>query len=181
MKWITKVFRYHKEWVHIVESLGGKSYSEDIVMESYIKLEKYNCENKIINKGKVSKGYMFFVLRSVFVTYMKTNKGVYKEQIESFLFESCDVKEIDIRLLEKFTEDNSLDREEGYNSLITKMDNEMNNWHWYDKRIFEIYRDTPLSIRGIAKETNISWVNIFHTLKRLNSRKLINTELIKYQ
>jgi len=46
------------------------------------------------------------------------------------------------------------------------MDKELENWSWYDKKIFEIYRDTPLSIRGMAKETDISWVNIFHTLKR---------------
>jgi hypothetical protein len=47
------------------------------------------------------------------------------------------------------------------------MDNELDDLHWYDKRIFEIYRDTPLSIRGMAKETKISFVNIFHTLKKV--------------
>ena len=34
------------------------------------------------------------------------------------------------------------------------------------KGIFKIYRDSGLSIRGIAKETKISSVNIFHTLKK---------------
>ena len=43
---------------------------------------------------------------------------------------------------------------------------------WYDKKIFELYRDTPLSIRGMAKETDISFVNIFHTLKK--GKNIIN-------
>ena len=46
------------------------------------------------------------------------------------------------------------------------MDNELNTWHWYDKSIYELYRDTDLSIRGMATETKISSVNIFHTLKK---------------
>ena len=71
MNWITKIYRYHKEWIAMTESLGGGLYSEDIVMEAYIKLNKYNCEHKIIKNGKVSKGYMYFVLRSLFVDYIR--------------------------------------------------------------------------------------------------------------
>ena len=67
MKWINKVYKYHKEWISIVQNLGGGMYSEDIVSEAYLRLNKYNCEHKIINKGKISKGYMFFVLRSIFM------------------------------------------------------------------------------------------------------------------
>ena len=46
------------------------------------------------------------------------------------------------------------------------MDNELDDWHWYDKSIYKLYRDTELSIRGMAKDTSISSVNIFHTLKK---------------
>ena len=35
-----------------------------------------------------------------------------------------------------------------------------------NKKLFKLYRDTNLSIRGIAKETGISFVSIFHTLKK---------------
>jgi hypothetical protein len=67
------------------------------------------------------------------------------------------------------TTDDDLSQEIAFGTLCDKMDKELDNLHWYDKRIFEIYRDTPLSIRGMAKETKISFVNIFHTLKKVKT------------
>ena len=81
MNWITKIYKHHKEWVAMVVSLGGGMYSEDIVSEAYIKLDKYNCEHKIIRKGKVSKGYMYFVLRSIFINYIKAKNKIRTVQI----------------------------------------------------------------------------------------------------
>ena len=45
------------------------------------------------------------------------------------------------------------------------IDDHIDEWRWYEKKLFTLYRDSDLSIRGIAKETNISWVSIFNTLK----------------
>ena len=45
------------------------------------------------------------------------------------------------------------------------IDEHIEDWRWYERRLFQLYRDSGLSIRGIAKETNISWVSIFNTLK----------------
>ena len=183
MNWIIKVYRYHKEWVQIVTNLGGGSYSEDIVMEAYIKLDKYNCEHKVINNGKVSKGYMFFVLRSIFITYIKQSNKVRKINIDAVVklnyskessSYNCNIKE----LKEKFGEihekgiSEDIIREKAYGRICDKIDKELESWHWYDKKIFELYRDTPLSIRGLAKETDISFVNIFHTLKK--GKNIIN-------
>ena len=163
MNWITKIYKHHKEWVAMVVSLGGGMYSEDIVSEAYIKLDKYNCEHKIIRKGKVSKGYMYFVLRSIFINYIKAKNKIRTIQIEKF-FKDSDFMEI--KDLEKFTIRDTITEEIAFGRLCNKMDLVVNGWHWYDKKIFELYRDTPLSIRGMAKETDISSVNIFHTLKK---------------
>ena len=186
MNWITKVYRYHKEWVEIVTNLGGGSYSEDIVMEAYIKLDKYNCEHKVINNGKVSKGYMFFVLRSIFITYIKQSNKVRKINIDVLYNLSGKTWFIDesnnnhkTRELKDKTKEIQQDvvsediiRERAYGRICDKIDKELESWHWYDKKIFELYRDTPLSIRGMAKETDISFVNIFHTLKK--GKNIIN-------
>tara|TARA_R110002126_G_scaffold119709_3_gene260752 strand:+ start:130 stop:735 length:606 start_codon:yes stop_codon:yes gene_type:complete len=183
MNWITKVYRYHKEWVEIVTNLGGGSYSEDIVMEAYIKLDKYNCEHKIINNGKVSKGYMFFVLRSIFITYIKQSNKVRKVNIDelvklNYSNESSSYNSNVKELKQKFGEihqkgiSEDIIRETAYGRICDKIDKELESWHWYDKKIFELYRDTPLSIRGMAKETDISFVNIFHTLKK--GKNIIN-------
>ena len=180
------VCKYHKEWIEIVERLGGGLYSEDIVQEAYIKIVKYNYGNKIVNKGKVSKGYMYFVLRSIFINYIKQANKVRKVNIDMlynisgktwFLDESNNNH--NTRNLINKTKEIQQDvvcediiRERAYGRICDKIDKELESWHWYDKKIFELYRDTPLSIRGMAKETDISFVNIFHTLKK--GKNIIN-------
>jgi len=163
MNLINKIYKHHKEWVAMVEALGGGLYSQDIVQEAYIKINKYNYENRMFKKGKISKGYMYFVLRSIFINYIKAKNKIRTVQIEKFF---RDEDYIEIKDLEKFTIIDTITEEIAYGRLCNKMDLEVNDWHWYDKKIFELYRDTPLSIRGMAKETDISSVNIFHTLKK---------------
>ena len=83
MNWLNRVCKYHKEWIEIVERLGGGLYSEDIVQEAYIKIVKYNYGSRIVNNGKVSKGYMFFVLRSIFINYIKEANKIRKVDIDT--------------------------------------------------------------------------------------------------
>ncbi len=154
---IKEIVKYHKEWIEIAKCLGAGDYSEDLIQEAYIKIDKYNYQDKIIKDGKVSKGYMFFIIRSLFVNYVNAKNKIKK----------VDYNPNDFKSFKLYSSD--LTKELAFGRLCDKMDKELNNLHWYDKRIFEIYRDTPLSIRGIAKETQISFVNIFHTLKKVKA------------
>ena len=72
----------------------------------------------------------------------------------------------------------NMEEQEAFHKLCTKIDNYINDWHWYEKKLFEIYRDTDLSIRKIANKTNISWVSIFNTLKNSKTeiRKKFNED-----
>jgi len=165
MKWLKQVAKYHDDWVLIAKKFGAGSYAEDIVQEAYIKLHKYTNPNKLFKNGKLNKGYMFFVLRSIYLDYVINKNKIHKINIDDF-YKDDGFKEITQQNLHKFTANNNLEQEIAFGKLINKMDKELTNWDWYSKRIFEIYRDTPLSIRGMAKETGISFVNIFHTLKK---------------
>ena len=177
-KWLEKVFSYHSLWIDMATALGGGMYSEDIVSESYIKLNKYNCEHKIIRNGKVSKGYMFFVIRSIFINYIKQSNKVKKVNINKLYTLSGKTWFIDPssasttqrtfkQNAEKVHYDSeNVEREYAYGKICNKIDKELKTWHWYDKKIFELYRGTPLTIRALAEETNISTTNIFHTLKK---------------
>ena len=42
----------------------------------------------------------------------------------------------------------------------------MSTWSWYNRTLTKLYRDSNMSIRKIASETNISFVSIFNTLKK---------------
>ena len=68
-----------------------------------------------------------------------------------------------------------LKEQEAYNKICQKIDSEIDNWHWYDKKLFVLYRDSGLSIRKLAAETKISWVSIFNTLK--NAKNIIKEKL----
>ena len=80
MKWLELIAEQHDEWILMAKKMGAKSYSEDIVQEAYIKIHLYTDPNKIIKNGKVSKGYMFFVIRSIYLDYV-INKNKIRRNI----------------------------------------------------------------------------------------------------
>lgn len=163
LQWLEKVARRHKEWVKIVESFGERNYAEDIVQETYIVLSKYANEKKVIKDGVVSRGYLYFTLRTTYYLYLKSKKRIQKV--------SLDDEEQYIQI----SDDTQMDEQVAFHKLCTMIDDITDDWHWYDKKLFKLYRDTDLSIRKLAEETNISWVSIFNTLK--NAKQEIKDKL----
>ena len=150
-KWLEQVAKHHKEWVKTIQKLGEYDYAEDIVQESYIALMKYADESKLIDvNGNVRKGYVFFTLRSLYYQYY--NK---KKLINKVPFDGC---------WELF-DDSNIEEHNAYNDICLMIDEEIDNWGWYDKKLFKLYRDNDLSMRDISKETTISLISIFHSIK----------------
>jgi DNA-directed RNA polymerase specialized sigma24 family protein len=156
MEWLKIVAKDHKEWVKLVQSFGEDFFAEDIVQESYLRLHKYCKPENIIHDGQINKGFMYFVLRNLYLLHIKSEK---KNAMVS-LNELAVLKD----------EPNNLTKEEAYTRLLSKIHEEVDSWHWYDKQLFTIYKDTDLSIRDIAKETTISSSSIFNTLKNCKSK-----------
>jgi DNA-directed RNA polymerase specialized sigma24 family protein len=162
-KWLNQVAQHHNEWIKIINSFGEYDYAEDIVQETYIALYKYADATKIIDaSGNVRKGYVFFTLKSLFFQYynkkMKVNKVSIDEQFTLF-------------------DDSNLDEHNAYNDICLLIDEEIKNWHWYDEKLFKLYRDSDMSMRDIAKETNISLISIFNSIK--NYKEILNTKFGK--
>jgi len=162
-KWLNQVAQHHKEWIKIINSFGEYDYAEDIVQETYIALYKYADATKIIDaSGNVRKGYVLFTLKSLFFQYynkkMKVNKVSIDEQFTLF-------------------DDSNLDEHNAYNDICLLIDEEIKNWHWYDEKLFKLYRDSDMSMRDIAKETNISLISIFNSIK--NYKEILNTKFNK--
>lgn len=159
-KWLEQVAKHHKEWVEVIYKLGETEYAEDIVQESYMALIKYADAKKIIDEnGNVRKGYMFFTLRSLYYQFYnkkkKVNKVSFDEQWEIF-------------------DDSNLEEHQAYNDICLMIDKELETWHWYDRKLFKLYRDSNMSMRDIAKETNISLISIFHSIK--NYKEILNSK-----
>jgi DNA-directed RNA polymerase specialized sigma24 family protein len=150
-RWLAKVAQHHDEWVKVIHTFGEYDYAEDIVQESYIALYKYADADKLLDaQGEVRKGYMYFTLRSLFYQYYnkkkKVNKVNFDDQWELF-------------------DDSNIEEHKAYNDICLLIDEEIKNWDWYDRKLFKLYRDTDLSMRDIAKETNISLISIFNSIK----------------
>jgi len=151
--WLEIIAKDHDKWVKIVQSIGVKDYAEDIVHEAYLALHKYTTPEKIIHDGKVSEGYMYFTLKTITFQYYNSKKKIQKISLED-----------DDRIIQLVDEDN-VEENEAYHKICQLIDQEMESWSWYNRKLTELYRDTDMSIRKIASETNISFVSIFNTLK----------------
>lgn len=152
-EWLAKVAERHKEWIAIVKSFGEYDYAEDLVQECYLAIYKYADESKIIRDGVVSRGYMYFTLRSLYYQYYNSKRKISKI--------SLDDDEVTLQI----PNDSQMDEQIAFHKICTMIDEHIEGWRWYEKKLFTLYRDSDLSIRGIASETNISWVSIFNTLK----------------
>jgi len=167
-EWLGKVAEQHNEWIKIINSFGEFDLAEDMVQEMYLVIYKYASEEKIIKKGIVSRGYVFYALRSVYFSYYNAKRKINKVRLD------------DKENYTQIPHTSEMDEQIGYNDFITLIDQHIDNWRWYDKTLFRLYRDTDMSIRKIAEETNISWVSIFNTLKRCKQelREVFNEDYI---
>ena len=162
-KWLGQVAKHHKEWVEVIHKLGEYDYAEDIVQESYIALIKYADASKLIDaSGKVRKGYMFFTLKSLFFQFYNKKMKITKVPIDGCW---------------ELFDDSNVEEHKAYNDICMLIDDELENWHWYDRKLFKLYRDTDMSMRDIAGETNISLISIFHSIK--NYKEILSTKFQK--
>lgn len=164
--WLSKVAKRHKEWIDIAKSFGEHNYAEDVVQECYLILYKYANEEKIIRNGIVSRGYIYFTIRSIIFQLHNS-----KRKIDKVYF---DDEEYEFQIKDN-TE--NIEEQVAYNKICMMIDKHIESWRWYERKLFTLYRDTDLSIRGIAKETNISWVSIFNTLK--NAKQELKDKFIE--
>ena len=157
-EWLKIVAKDHEKWIKVVQSFGEYDFCEDIVQQSYIALYKYTTPEKIIKNGKVSDGYMYFTLKTILMQYYNQKNKIVKVRIDD--------KE---NLLQLVDEDN-IEENQAFHKICKLVDEEMETWTWYNRKLTELYRDTDMSIRKIAEETNISFVSIFNTLKKCKNQ-----------
>lgn len=147
--------------------MGGDDFSEDIVQEMYLKIFNKNY-NALNDKGLVNKYYVYLTLKSILMSYLVQRNKVRKVCIDDVLH---------------LEDTDGLQEQEAFHELAIKIDNEIENWHWYDKDLFELYRHSGMSIRKIAAGTSISWVSIFNTLKDCKGkiREKLNKDYDEYK
>lgn len=156
MKELEQVAKHHKEWVRIIKQFGEHFYADDLVQETYLMLHKWSTPEKYLTNGQVNKGYVWLCLRNSFLQYQREKKRLQKLPLDT-------IQELTAN------EDNK-QYFDALEKIDTFIENEVNSWHWYDKMLFDVYRNEKFSMRQISKMTGISLRSIHITLSSCKER-----------
>lgn len=149
----------HIDWIKMVQSFGcDPNLAEDIVQEMYLRLYKYVDDPERIMYGEeVNTYFVYITLRNMYSTIKRMQSKI----------DFVDMNDVEEELI---FEETNYEQFESFDELIEKIWEDVEHWHWYDKKMFEIYHNSPMSIRTIADETKISARSIFNTLKNGRER-----------
>lgn len=156
-KLLNELSKHHNEWCKIVRSFGEVNYSEDIVQEMYIRADKYIKLEKIMPNGCLNKSFIWLMLRNIYLDAVKNKSKIEKVSLTQYTF---------------IAEPSEETKHESYKRLYSKLNQEIDSWHWYDKMLFNYYKDSGMSLRQLSAATNISTRSIFYTIKICKQRLL---------
>ena len=154
LKILKQIANQHKKWINIVKSFGcNKETAEDIVQEMYIKIQKKLEEGLDINYGDddFNYSYIFRMLRNLFLDLKRKENKVFIVDIDN--------------VKDEFTEDDNTD----YHKVLVKVQDEMDQLFWYDKKVYEIIDDGS-SIADLARKTRIPYYSLYNTFKKVKEK-----------
>ena len=140
---IAEIAKKHKDWTRIVQSFGCKTEAEDVVQDMYLRLDKY-----IKPDQQISTSFLWFTLRNIYFDFLK---------------KETQTVELDINVSEEEIDITSVS---AYENLTSLMNKELDEIHWFDKMLFQLYVTSGKSMRQLAKETKLSLSCIFYTINR---------------
>ena len=166
MEWIVKVQEKQDDFIRIIHDLGEHFYAEDIVQEFYIKLMKYGKEEKVFKDGEPNMGYLYRMLKNLFLDFKAEKKKAAKVIVYD--------KSLSVNY-DYYEPSNS-------ENLRAEIIKEVNQWQYFDNELFKLYtgirdsnRDRTLTMRQISEGSDISTKTIFYSIKR--SKNLIQEKL----
>ena len=171
MRVIDLLAKKHNDWIRMAKSFGiSDDQANEIVQEMYLRLFDYVKDvNKIMYKeNEINTFYIYITLRNIFYSsFYHTGKNRKNRKIYYF---SDILDEEDNKLLTNYLVDDpelsneNIERKKRLDTLLDKVDKEIESWYWYDKKMTKLYLNTKMSMRDISRETKISLSSIFNTL-----------------
>lgn len=147
------------EWVKMARKFS--EYPEDALQDAYLKIyERFKDKPEVFLEYEPQQQamYMYLTLRSTSASNYKEGK-----------------KYADLPTFVEAEEEYDLSQDRQIERDLDLIYNEMNNWHWYDKKLALLHLEQGMSMREISRETGISLSSIFHTIKickkRLRNKK----------
>lgn len=166
---IDKLAEKHLDWIKMSKSFGvNDEQANELVQSMYIRLVKYvdvDSERIMYTKEEVNTYYVYVTLRNLFLSRTHSYKDDY------------DLSDSGVKQKIFIQEDLDLKYEQAHKELFDKVDNIVDKWYWYDKKLWGIHFNDKMSMRGIASNTKISLSSIFNTLK--NGKEKVRNQVQK--
>ena len=172
----------HQDWYNMAKSFGlSNDDANEIVQEMYVRIYDYTKDIKKImyNETEVNTFYIYITLRNLYYSnFAKYGKSVKTKKV--FLFTEMDDNSIK-RVYNNYCEDyelymQSVNKKKKLDILLEKIEQTIDSWYWYDKKLTKLYFDSGMSMRDLSKETKISLSSIFNTLTNAKEKIRQNTK-----
>jgi len=141
----------HNDWLQMAYSFGlDTEDAEDLVQDMYIKMYNISQTKEFIPAERTYLFYVYITLRNSFYDNKK-----------------AELPTQDITTLHLAIDEEPENDKEALEVLLDKMSQCIEDLHWYDKKIFEIYYGRGETIRQLSKGSKISSSSIFNTIKNV--------------
>jgi len=159
-----------QDWFYMAKSFGvSDEDANELVQQMYIRVCDYvkDVEKIMYNDTEVNTYYVYVTLRNLYLS------GFHKSNSKTSYIEDLPEDIVDYRIDNIKIEE----EKEYFDKVIDKVEKIVDDWYWYDKKVFNIHFYEEMSMRRISKETKISLSSIFNTLS--NGKKKIKSQAIE--
>lgn len=151
----------HNKWVSYCKSWGcNPDTSEDLVQEMYLKLLVLIQNGIDISyKDDINDFYVYKVLRTMFLDLCR------KEQ-RTQVVDLADDYVSHVMNEATFAE---LDDHKLFDNVFDKVNEALNELHWYDRKVFELVQDTG-NISELSRNTSIEYRSLYNTYQKVKRK-----------
>lgn len=158
---LIKLFEKQTTWLLMANKLTPLYYSitpDDLVQDMYIKIHEKLRNGKlkktdIIVEGKINAGVVYITMHDLSV-------DIYRKQKAYFPINK-DIKEQEHKTKEEHLELQNVDL-----IFFKKIDNAVENFNWFYKKIFKLYTEEFQSMRKLSEATKISYKTVYNKIKK---------------
>ena len=153
---IDLLYKDQEVWIKMANSIitskkiDAKDLIHDLYLLIYTKVDNEKIELKrIMIDNEINKAYIYTVL-----------KNLYHDQIKKLSV----VDELETNKLPIINHDNDIQLME------SRIDEIVNTFYWFDKKLFNLYRTKHKTIRSLSKATRISHVVVHRTIAKCKKK-----------
>lgn len=169
--------RKHSDWIKMAKSFKlSDNDANELVQEMYIAIDKYvkNIDDVMYSDEEINTFYIYTTLRNLF--WQKKHKGYLGAKTPNIVYENELIDssiEQEKAMYKQYLNRNEIADVEFNNSyfevydMMVDLDNKVDEWNWYNRKIFHLYFWLGIPMRRLSKSTTISLSSIFNTISNL--------------